>query len=508
MQGGGGYAGGGSAPKAPDDVSAHMLLGMTILAMQNWVKSYGPSDPRKCNGYTLLTDHVKPWIKERDDTQSVNTILSNTVAGAIGTVNVFISHVQAELLSLTLDVILRFVASHAEAAEEFFFWLDYFVLKQLQKDFHPQVVEKVIKFIGKTLMIAHPWEAPQPIQRVWCVFEILQTVRHHAEFIVALPEEEEEKFMECVVGKKGAAAVLTAVSRVDVEKAESYRPEDKTAIKILIEASVGATKCNQEVIAAVKGGFVAIAEAAAERDPENSKLQGKVSVLLNKLITDPEKRLQYSYRAWEMSDTKLKNAKGHMPNTKKGVAKRLGNLANVQNDLGKSKEALESMQRSLKMREELLESDPDMLNVEKDVGLAHNQLAEMYLQLNQLDKAEQSAQKGLKIFEKKKNQPANLAVARDLLGCVFAKQGRGDEARELFESAMKGRAEKFPENHPKIGDSCKHFGAFLAGTGNKDDQKRAKELLERAIQIYTLASDDDEVKEATAHYNALLATLK
>merc|ERR1712232_963210 len=116
-------------------------------------------------------------------------------------------------------------------------------------------------------MIGDPWDKCATITRVWCIFEILQTVVGGAKFAVALPEHVEQNFIETFMSDGGAKKVETALSKIDVQNAQSYRPEDKDTIVNMIHNSVGEEKTNSAVVLALKDAYLKIAEQEAVRKP-------------------------------------------------------------------------------------------------------------------------------------------------------------------------------------------------------------------------------------------------
>jgi len=76
-------------------------------------------------------------------------------------------HYQAELITDTIAA-METLEQNSLGIKYF---LDVFSIRQgVPQDFQLEYVEKLIAKIGLTLMVAEPWQKPDTIQRIWCVF--------------------------------------------------------------------------------------------------------------------------------------------------------------------------------------------------------------------------------------------------------------------------------------------------------------------------------------------------
>ena len=63
-----------------------------------------------------------------------------------------------------------------KAWDQLYFWLDYTSLRQnAAGGVALQQLANVIKLIGNTVLIVEPWDGPNALQRIWCLFEVGET---------------------------------------------------------------------------------------------------------------------------------------------------------------------------------------------------------------------------------------------------------------------------------------------------------------------------------------------
>lgn len=74
-----------------------------------------------------------------------------------------------------------------------------------------------------------PWDAPQPLTRAWCLWELFCTVETGSEFCVCLGSREQAAF-EASLLDGGAQSLQDAFSKIDVANAEAGDPEDQRMI--------------------------------------------------------------------------------------------------------------------------------------------------------------------------------------------------------------------------------------------------------------------------------------
>ena len=152
--------------------------------------------------------------------------------------DVFVSHYQAELIMETTNAMESFEKSHIGVTHI----LDVFSIRQgVPDDFKSDYVEKLITMIGLTLMVAKPWNKPDTIKRVWCVFEILCTVQGDGDLSVAFANKEELSLMRKNKSehKRLYKSICEILEEINVEEAEARTKSDCEDIMKKIMSGLG-----------------------------------------------------------------------------------------------------------------------------------------------------------------------------------------------------------------------------------------------------------------------------
>ena len=73
------------------------------------------------------------------------------------------------------------------------------------------------------MLVLSPWDAPIPLTRAWCLWEILCTIINKADFTVQLSRAQNTSFIETL--RSDFEYISTALCRIDVEKSQAWKSE-------------------------------------------------------------------------------------------------------------------------------------------------------------------------------------------------------------------------------------------------------------------------------------------
>ena len=73
-------------------------------------------------------------------------------------------------------------------------------------------------------MVLAPWNAPEPLARAWCLFELYATVVENKPFGVCFVPAERQKFEAAL--EEDSSVFLGAVARINVADAQAGKQED------------------------------------------------------------------------------------------------------------------------------------------------------------------------------------------------------------------------------------------------------------------------------------------
>ena len=167
-------------------------------------------------------------------------------AACVGPAHVFVSHAWqyrfADLVAALEGLVAR--ADNAFTADGTYFWLDCVVIDEHDtaakpEDYWSTSFRESIRAIGRTVMVLTPWDSPVPLTRSWCLWELFCTVDTGAAFSVALPPEQEGQLVAAL--RQDPGRLLSAVSTIDVARAQAGKESDRAMILDSVRRSDGGT---------------------------------------------------------------------------------------------------------------------------------------------------------------------------------------------------------------------------------------------------------------------------
>eukprot|EP00732_Lithocolla_globosa_P002077 Lithocolla_globosa_v1_NODE_1242_length_2746_cov_3.366035.p2 type:complete len:231 gc:universal NODE_1242_length_2746_cov_3.366035:1460-768(-) len=132
-----------------------------------------------------------------------------------------------------------------------------------------------IQQFGRTVIILSPWNNPLPLTRVWCLWEIYSTASTNTTFEVAMPDEEQQNFLNALALDFGQINAM--LTRVDIRNSEAWKEEDKERIFEVVKAMVGFTKLNQLIFNHLRQWL--LGSARQELEHRHQEIQEKEKIL-------------------------------------------------------------------------------------------------------------------------------------------------------------------------------------------------------------------------------------
>ena len=164
--------------------------------------------------------------------------------------------------SYVLEDLLRAVAAQCKAEgldpSRTYVWLDMVVVNQHQTEELPEsyfydTFREAVRSIGRMYFVAMPWEQPTPLTRSWCLFELYSSVVAEAELVVVVDGGEKARFVETLTSK--FSSIMTAITGIDVSRAEAFKKEDQAKILKLVEDGPGVEAVNEAVKTQLRGWY-------------------------------------------------------------------------------------------------------------------------------------------------------------------------------------------------------------------------------------------------------------
>jgi tetratricopeptide (TPR) repeat protein len=389
---------------------------------------------------------------------------------AVGKATVFVSWALGQRVEALADALQRWLADHPERdPAQTFFWVCDFCIRQTGGDTKADVgrLGDMVRTIGTTVLFLDPWDAPAPLLRAWCLWEIYHTVDGGAALDVVMSTEQQARFATALV--KDFESITMALSKIDVHKAETRKETDKALIMGAVAASVGAQRLNEIVLEQMRGWVADAGRGALAALPPaeraTSKLINQVAMLLKE-----QGRLDEARPLLEEAVAGCRAALSEAHPSTLTAVNNLGNLLKAQGRLNDAQPLLEEALAGY--RTALGEAHPDTLT-------AVNNLASLLRAQNRLDEARPLFEEALAGNRAALGEahPRTLTSIGNL-GMLLQAQGRLDEARPLLEEALAGKRAVLGETHPETLNSVNSLGALLKAQGRLDE---ARPLLEEAL---------------------------
>jgi hypothetical protein len=165
----------------------------------------------------------------------------------VGVATVFVSHAwRYQFRSVMLHAVESQHGKPASQEEpqdgEDYYWIDVATVNQHLAGAYPQdwwsnTFRTGIGVIGKTVLVLSPWNDPIPLKRSWCLWEILNSCEEKVAFEIVIPPSEKRAFKQSLVTKW--SEVVETMTKVDIENAQAWRPDDQTMIASAVRRTKG-----------------------------------------------------------------------------------------------------------------------------------------------------------------------------------------------------------------------------------------------------------------------------
>jgi tetratricopeptide (TPR) repeat protein len=223
--------------------------------------------------------------------------------------------------------------------------------------------------------------------------------------------------------------------------------------------------------------------------PDAKKCKNTIISLANKLFLKPVENPINKKEYVIFAETLMQ----HIEEDDKDLATLSNNLASIYKDLGQPEKALEFQLKALKIKEEVLDKN------HPDLATSYNNLSLIYSDLGQPEKALEFQLKALKILEEvlDKNHPS-LATSYNNLSGIYSDLGQPEKALEFQLKALKILEEVLDKNHPSLATSYNNLALIYKALGQPE---KALEFQLKALKIKEEVLDKNHPSLATSYNN-------
>jgi len=429
-----------------------------------------------------------------------------------------------------VDALERFFENSTDLDKDnTYLWFDLFVNDQwaaLDKPFEwwATTFKEAVEEIGHTVVVMLPWEAPIPLTRVWCLFEIACSKK----LSIGLSSKQVKAFQKTLRNANGISEITSSLCKINVEQATSYLPEDKEKIFAVVqtrkhgfhglnvdvsaklrewveaqakesamhsakEASRersgggkvvvdGATEVTKEVIGGVGGGGGGSASEAAEINSLGDLYRlGELYASQGKFDEAAEAWLQVLQISERLLGFDHTNTLAVMTN-----------LAAVYGQQGRYDDALAMFMYALEANERThgLEHDSTLNAV--------NNIAAMHIKQGHMEEAEAMLRRSVEGYQKTNgSEHAHTLNAIVNLAVVVKNLGKFSEAEALYMSALEVQERTIGLEHPQALNTVFNLGVLYYDQGQLD---KAEERILRALagREKTLGVEHAETRSAAS----------
>ena len=221
-----------------------------------------------------------------------------STARFVGKPTHFLSHAWLYKILNVVAGLQNFAGSLPADAPESFYWFDTFAIDEHASQDRPQewwstTFQQAIEMMGHTVMMLSPWDAPQPLTRSWCLWELYCTYNARIPFSVCLGPDERRAFEAAIL--KDFGAVFAAFSKISVEDAKAGTQSDEDMIRATVEEQVGFSRLNAIAFEQMRSWiFGECRKIAAEaKGIENLWKKEQIAVLMSRFHLLPEAKELY-----------------------------------------------------------------------------------------------------------------------------------------------------------------------------------------------------------------------
>jgi tetratricopeptide (TPR) repeat protein len=239
-------------------------LGLSLSYFEIFIEECGGHDCLKGLTTTEVSKRfIKPMTLSVQD--SYCNLLQSQGHAAVGMAMVFISHAWQNVF---LDV-LHALQHHFKEDPDIVLWFDLFSNNQHSTRSRPfewwcGTLKSAIAEFGHMVMVMAPWSDPVPLTRAWCLFELYCIADiSDGVFEVAMSKAEQAKFL-VDISTDVEAQLGKMLAKIDCEKSECKKAEDRDAIFAAVREVIGFGKINKMIFERLRAWMMEVAIAAIE----------------------------------------------------------------------------------------------------------------------------------------------------------------------------------------------------------------------------------------------------
>lgn len=421
------------------------------------------------------------------------------------------------------DLLDALVAELLKEDSDVFIWMDVFVINQhkiadVKFEAWTQMFRGMLKNLGKANLVLIPWEKPIPVERSWCVFEmvVMEAEKRNLRLDVLMDPKGEKDFKSRLKsGTVDLGFFNTLFAGINVERAGATKDSDRKEILSILKQT-GIIKVNDLVMSNLKnwldriiyetivemhedteekanvlGARAGLLQAVGKMTEAVSTYRDSLDISRSIVNNDMNVALRYNNIAMalvEQGDPELE-AEGYFRQaisicrSWQGDAKDnphlpvcLGNLAVLLESREQFDEAEKFYREALKIDIDLYGSDhPSVANDLLNLG-------GMFQSKGDLQTAQNYISDSLQLNDRLlgPDHPSTI-MSRAWISHILRETGRFKEAMEVLNEIVESRRRVQGNEHPDTAIALNSLAKIMVGAGQVSD---ARKYVDESIQIF------------------------
>jgi len=460
----------------PTTLGGRERLGLTLQAFID-LTSHMPEDA-----------NIREFVKDFKEQSSSKWSMVKGLGGskdslgqaAVGKLNFFVSYTWEYKIKDVIGAIKLFEEKN-KRKEPTYYFIDCVCINQWEiKSFLDNIISW-IKACEGVILILKPWNAPVPLTRAWCLFEIC-TALHFKETVplhIEMPEDEVISFHEAIV--HSFDDVTAKLCKIDARAADATVKRDLQNIRNFIDHTIGYTALNHLIMNALGEWLAKVGAKILDQEFSNNYWERKMGF----------ERLQ-SLAKFERHFGHKENALRLYKKAWNGLADTLGKdhretiyaMSNFGNQLREN----EMYSEAEKVLKDCLEMAADSLG-ELDAGclIIKNNYALLKKNTGELEEAEkllrECQSKGLDSRKKGAKSWDNLTRCSNL-ALVLSAQGKCEMAMEIFEQCLIDDKWAIGDRNPYTLTDMMNIGTVLWKLGRLEEcESKMSKCYEKRVEV-------------------------
>eukprot|EP00553_Chaetoceros_curvisetus_P012346 CAMPEP_0204642094 /NCGR_PEP_ID=MMETSP0717-20131115/51499_1 /ASSEMBLY_ACC=CAM_ASM_000666 /TAXON_ID=230516 /ORGANISM="Chaetoceros curvisetus" /LENGTH=566 /DNA_ID=CAMNT_0051662835 /DNA_START=48 /DNA_END=1749 /DNA_ORIENTATION=- len=363
--------------------------------------------------------------------------------------------------------------------------------------------------IGHILALMAPWQLPEYLRRIWCIFEMYEAYTIECKVEIIMPPEQEKLLLNSITstanaeGKNGIKELLTGFSTIRVENASASQPEDRDNILRIIENGPGYAVFNTEINNYMRQWVVSMVRASvaeAQKRLKDDDLPSQEIIEMGTYMSyiaaffgengDKRTSLDFYLEALEAYESADPNFDENIHDVKDYIARTYNNIGGNLEALGRYTEALEYHGKCCVQFEEVYGKD-------------HINTSASYFNIGAVKRKQEDYEGALEMFLKSVEidertngtYHPDTANTYDYIGRTKQAMGDLDGALEMFNKNLVSWKmllqfeEVYGKDHINTSASYFNIGAV----------KRKQEDYEGALEMFLKSVEIDERTNGTYH---------